>query len=94
MIEKGRHLGIDRELRYCPICLTLIVRVVEDELHFFLYCNFYENIRKVYFLPKWLQNRTSESFYDIMSSKDQDCIFRMARYLLSAFKVRQDILDL
>ena len=93
MIEKGRHLGIDRELRYCPLCLTLNVRVVEDELHFFLYCNFYENIRKVYFLPKWLQNRTSESFYDIMSSKDQDCIFRIARYLLSAFKVTQDILD-
>ena len=48
MIEKGRHLGIDKALRYCSLCPTLNVRVVEHELHFFLYCNFYENIRSLF----------------------------------------------
>ena len=27
MIEKGRHLGIDRELRYCPLCRDNILIV-------------------------------------------------------------------
>ena len=30
MIEKGRHMGIDRDQRFCPFCPNII----EDEKHF------------------------------------------------------------
>ena len=35
MIEKGRHLSIDRHLRFCPLCVKNNISVVEDEYHFF-----------------------------------------------------------
>ena len=35
MIEKGRHLSIDRNLRFCPLCIKNNIYVIEDEFHFF-----------------------------------------------------------
>ena len=35
MIEKGRHLAIDRHLRFCSLCIKNNVYVIEDEFHFF-----------------------------------------------------------
>ena len=35
MIEKGRHLNIERNCRFCPFC----PRVVENEMHFLLECS-------------------------------------------------------
>ena len=34
MIEKGRHLNIERNYRYCRYCLSRNVYVVENEVHF------------------------------------------------------------
>ena len=41
MIEKGRHLGIDGGLRFCPFCPN----VVEDEKHFLVKCQTYKYLR-------------------------------------------------
>ena len=41
MIEKGRHLNISLIDRICPLCK----KYIEDEYHFLLYCNSYENNR-------------------------------------------------
>lgn len=41
MIEKGRHSGIDRKLRFCPFCPNRI----EDEKHFLLSCHTYRYLR-------------------------------------------------
>ena len=41
MIEKGRHSGIDRELRFCPFCPNRI----EDEKHFLMKCQTYRHLR-------------------------------------------------
>ena len=59
MIEKGRHLNIDREYRYC---LSLDLHVIEDEMHFFLECVSYEQIREQYFPSAWSQNRSLANF--------------------------------
>ena len=40
MIEKGRHLKLDRNLRYCPFCSN----EVEDEIHFMITCKNYTAI--------------------------------------------------
>ena len=45
MIENGRHLGIDRNFRNCPICLTRNVYVTGDEFHFMMVCPEYEPLR-------------------------------------------------
>ena len=33
MVELGRHQYIDREYRYCPICIKNDIHVLEDEMH-------------------------------------------------------------
>ena len=45
MIEKGRHIKIRKEQRFCPICPNEI----EDEKHFLLNCEGYKNERRVFF---------------------------------------------
>ena len=42
MIERGRHLNIDKELRFCPFCPNY----VEDETHFLINCTTYSSLRK------------------------------------------------
>ena len=41
MIEKGRHLNLEKEQRICPFCPN-----VEDETHFLLHCCNYMAIRE------------------------------------------------
>ena len=47
MIEKGRHDHVDAQFRFCPLCITNNVRVIEDECHFFFECRAYEQLRNV-----------------------------------------------
>ena len=91
MIEKGRHNNIDRYLRYCPLCFIANVKAVEDEVHFFFFCP-YESIRNMYFSPHWLRNRTKESFFRIMASQTNDCVYRVAYFLYNAFQYRREFL--
>lgn len=44
MIERGRHLNIPREERYCPVCKN---GEIEDEQHFLLKCNRYTSKREI-----------------------------------------------
>ena len=90
MIEKGRHTSIDRDLRYCPICLISNISVV-DEAHLLFFCPSYENIRSLYFPPRWLRNRNKESFCQIMATKSNLCIIRIAYFLYNAFKSREEL---
>ena len=45
MIEKGRHLGINRNARFCKFCLDK----VEDEIHFLITCKTFDFHRKTLF---------------------------------------------
>ena len=45
MIEKGRHMNIDKEERFCPMCPNLI----EDETHFLIMCKAYKKEREKLF---------------------------------------------
>ena len=42
MIEKGRHMNLAREQRFCPFCKNSI----EDEIHFLIECKTYEEKRE------------------------------------------------
>ena len=43
MIEKGRHLRIEKSVRFCPFCSTLI----ESEENFLLKCTTFKLQRKI-----------------------------------------------
>jgi len=63
-IEKGRHTGIDRSLRFCPLCQKDQISVVESEFHFLLECKSYQAIRDKYFMNHW---RNGKNFGSIQS---------------------------
>ena len=69
MIKKGRHLGIDRTFRNCPICLKRNVYVIEDEFHFMMVRSEYEHLRNKLFPYEAFSNLSLNSFYKVMKTK-------------------------
>ena len=77
-IEKGRHKKpkTPREERICIFCND---HVVEDENHFLLKCTAYFHLRDYY-------NMNFENVPDMLDMDDQ---YHLAKFLLSAFELRQ-----
>jgi len=93
MIEKGRHVGIDREYRFCPLCLHRNVYSIENEFHFLLVCPVYNHIRDQCFMNNWLECTISEHlFVLIMSDTRQQAIFALGRYIDVVYKLRESSL--
>ena len=90
-IEKGRHVGVERELRFCKYCLNRNACIVEDEFHFLLICPLYSNVRDVY-LNHLISNRaiTDHLFYSLLSSNEDGCIHNIAKYIFESCKLRDD----
>ena len=87
--ETGRHQNIDRELRYCNYCLKSNIYSIEDELHMLLLCPLYSNLRTEFFLQRWLcRHICNQSFYDIMSTKNNNENFRLSKFIYKAFLLR------
>ena len=91
-IEKGRHTGIDRRLRYCPLCQKDQLSVVESEFHFLLECKSYDALRDKYFIGQWRNGKTLDKFNIIMSSTDDSAIIRLSKFVYSAFELRDTLL--
>ena len=92
MIEKGRHLGIDRQLRICPLCKQKNLNIIEDEFHFFFECMEYENIRLLYFNKNWLRNKNRNKFHRILELKDRGTVLKVSKFFVDAFNVRKALL--
>ena len=93
MIEKGRHLSTERDLRFCPICKNLNIFVTENEYHFFFECKPFEKVREKYFETSWLRVRNKRVFYSILECTRKNAIIKVAKYLLEAFDLRNKILE-
>ena len=93
MIEKGRHLSIDREYRFCSICKSKDIYIVEDEFHFFFHCSVYEELRIKYFRPYWLRNRNLSTFDAILKLNKKDTVYKVAKCLSESFALRKEILN-
>jgi len=88
MIEKGRHMKIDRQFRFCQYCQTKNIYVIDDELHFLLVCEKVKQLRHKYFLEEWLHSDPSEAlFIRLMSDSSQRGIYALSRFLKSAFEL-------
>ena len=75
MIEKGRHLGIEKTQRFCPFCTNQI----ETEQHFILQCETFEVLREQLFV-----NLTTILNYPIMT-QDDSFKFLLTNILVAPF---------
>ena len=89
MIEKGRHIGISREHRFCIHCDN----VIEDEFHFLLVCPLYDILRVKYIPNHFYENPNLYNFVSLMSMKNTMIIRNLAMFLYYAFKLRTEILN-
>ena len=71
MIEKRRHINIEGNLRFCPLCQMNNLSVIEDEYHLFFECETYEILCETYFENHWRANRSLDLFHRLMASKKQ-----------------------
>ena len=80
-IEKGRYTNpkTPREERLCMLCNE---SVIEDEVHFLLKCPVYTNLRDYY-------QFNYDNVPDLLNMDDQ---YTLAKYLLSAFELRERLL--
>ncbi len=89
MIEKGRHLKLDRNCRFCPFCSNEI----EDEIHFMITCKNYINYRNVLFNhmgnihSSFLHIDNKEKFKMLLS--DNAIIKHTAQYISESLKTRE-----
>lgn len=93
MIEKGRHMGLDRSYRNCPFCIKRNAYTLEDEYHFLMVCPEYEDIRYNFFPENMMENVSLNKFYSFISSKNALVIVSLAKYLYYAFKKRKSLLN-
>ena len=95
MIEKGRHLNIERDYRFCPYCLSRNVYIVEDEFHMLLICPLYDELRRECFAPQWLNTFESVNLFNAIMSSDQERhILALASFLHKAFSLREETVTL
>ena len=94
MIEKGRHMNIDRDYRFCRFCLRNGVYVVENELHFLLICPLYASVRAKHFRPEWTRRVICEDlFVQIMSDERDESLYSLARYIEESFTLRESVIN-
>ena len=79
-IEKGRHKGILRSERICKFCHN---GLVEDEEHFLLSCNIYNDLRTKYNVGHF--TLANEFFNDVNYAT-------LGKYLVEAFSARDETL--
>jgi hypothetical protein len=85
-VDVGRHANIDRSLRICAICSS---GEVEDEYHFIIKCQIYEDIRKRYIPIKY--TRCPFSFVLLMSCKNVCIVKQLQLYIHKALKLRENV---
>ena len=90
MIEKGRHLNIDKHFRTCIYCETQI----EDEYHFVIICPLYAEIRSKYIPFYFIQNPNVHKYAELFSNSSTDVVRQLAMFLYYAFKERDNYLTM
>ena len=84
MIQKGRHLNIDRDYSFCQYYLKRNVYSAETEQHFLIICPLYDDLRQNYFKDSWLNSiLCKRAFINIMVDNKHSSIFALARFMKS-----------
>ena len=90
MIEKGRHIGLDRNYRYCHYCRCKGISVIESEFHFLCECSASNDVRENIF-GSILPNHIDQNFfYQIMSTENPAIIRKLAKFIHTAFEISKN----
>ena len=89
MIEKGRHKGVHKNLRFCSFCQGS----VEDELHFLINCPTYKYLRKPVMDSLSIENidvtPITEVFITLMTKPTTE----VAKFTHKAFELREFLIN-
>ena len=80
-LKKARHKGSSRPLTHERVCNLCKNGSVEDEKHFLLECDVYNNLRVKHNL---------ENLNDIHNFFTEDNIVKLGKYLIEAFALREN----
>ena len=93
MIEKGRHLNLEKTKRYCPFC----PKAIETEVHFLLHCNTFACLRRELFSTLRGKTNTFRYLPDIEKLKyllsSEDTVSHVASFLRKSFQCRAFLLE-
>ena len=90
-IEKGRHLKIPKDERYCNICNS---GKVEDENHFLWQCQKYDSERKIFTEKMSMHVKRLHIFDDmsksvfLLNSDSCNILKQVSKYISSLFEIR------
>ena len=95
MIEKGRHLNIRKEFRFCKFCPNII----EDEIHFLTKCKMFSTQRGILMAkledkvnPVMFRNMNDTQIFIFLMSNTQVAPL-VAKYLAQTLEVREFLLN-
>ena len=94
MIEKGRHLDINRNNRNCLFCKNIF----EDEEHFLMACALYSKERKILenncnkICMKYTELTNEEKFIYIMSNENDEIIKVLAKFVHDSLSMREKMI--
>ena len=91
MIEKGRHKGLDKSIRFCPFCLDK----VEDEIHFMIKCPLYVHLRAPFLDLMFADYINVETIpqKDLFSYLMSLSSFEVGKYIYKAFELRNFLVE-
>ena len=94
MIEKGRHLKIEKSERLCHFCKNEI----EDEKHFLTKCPLYSPERIILHsvctqnYPRYENLNEYQKFIFLMSNENENIIKALAKFVCNSFDLREKII--
>ena len=89
-IEIHRYTKIESD-KYCKFCMENDNYIVEDEKHFIIECNAYNNLREQYIPRKYWNHHTDINYVKLMSSDSYIVLNNLAVYIREAVKLRNEI---
>lgn len=89
-IERGRYLSIPRQERFCKVCSK---QEIEDEYHFLLLCDTYQDILHKFILTKFYVSPNKHELSILRASKCEKYITLLASYVYYAFERRKLMLN-
>ena len=86
----GRYINIPRNERKCKFCRS----VIEDEYHFLMSCQLYQDLRKTFLLTEYTHVVNLHNFIKLMSTRDELTLRNIAMFIYYAFKRRKEIIQI
>ena len=89
LVETGRWQQpvIQFDNRKCTSC-----DILEDEFHFILQCNMYDNLRKQYIPPYYWRHPNMLKLIELVNSENECTVKRLTCFIEKAFNLRNDLL--